>query len=141
MEYSFSGITHYLKNYFSICIIAIVVLVISKIWDPQKRDKKGVLAGLISLLVGVAYTVYFLLILVNPHIESFTGTLEKCYRKSRQSPSTYQYIFSEDNERVFLYLDRASMQKIYPEGLIEGCRYEVHYVDQWDTIVGIIEAK
>ena len=88
----------------------------------------------------------FLVDIVNPKVESYTGYFVEEYRDSRVSPPlpyTFAYVFCDgsSNPKPIYHMDVFSKREIYPEDFIEGQWYTIYYVDliDSDAIVGVEE--
>ena len=109
-------------------------------------EKKSIRNACIILGVGVIASLLFLVDIVNPKVESYTGYFVREYRDSQVSPPlpyTFAYVFCDgsSNPKPIFNLDIFSKKEIYPEDFVENQWYTIYYVDLIDssTIVAVEE--
>lgn len=145
--YNYSGILYKLIAPCGMIFLGgIVILLLNNFWEKKHDDfeKKKIRNACIILGVGVIASLFFLVDIVNPKVESYTGYFVREYRDSRVSPPlpyTFAYVFSDDssNPNQTYHIDIFSKEEIYPEDFIEGQWYTIYYVELIDsyTIVGV----
>ena len=97
------------------------------------------------LIVGISFTLYYLIIAINPTPVEYVGTFQYQQRNSRVAPPlpvTFEYIFSDDeNEyKQIFYMDAFSKEKIFSEDLEQGVTYKIYY-DKRTNIIMKIETE
>ncbi|MBE6882049.1 MAG: hypothetical protein E7489_03500 [Ruminococcaceae bacterium] len=149
IDYNYSGILYKLIAPCGIFFWGgIVILLLNKFWEKKHDDseKKSIRNACIILGVGVIASLLFLVDIVNPKVESYTGYFVEEYRDSQVSPPlpyTFAYVFCDgsSNPKPIFNLDIFSKKEIYPEDFVENQWYTIYYVDLIDssTIVAVEE--
>lgn len=149
IEYNYSGIIYKLIAPCGIFLLfGIVLLLLNGFWKKKHTEfeKKRIRDAFISLGIWIFASTYFLIVLVSPKVESYTGYFVEEYRDSRVSPPlpyTFAYVFCDgsSNPKPIYHMDVFSKREIYPEDFIEGQWYTIYYVDliDSDAIVAVDE--
>ncbi|MBR5310698.1 MAG: hypothetical protein IKU42_06225 [Oscillospiraceae bacterium] len=139
--YNYSGILYKLVAPCGIIFLGgIIILVLNSFWKKKHDDseKKSIRNAYIILGVGVISSLLFLVDIVSPKVESYTGYFVREYRDSGVSPPlpyTYAYVFCDGSSspKPTYHMDVFSKREIYPEDFIEGQWYTIYYVDLIDS--------
>lgn len=140
--YNLNGILYRLfATCFVLFILGAIVLIISKFWDKEKADiacMRGAILSIVIILVGSSFYIYKY---VNPTIEIHEGYFVEEYRDSSVAPPfpfSYCYVFTDgDNLKPSYYMDVFSRKDIYPDDFSTECRYRIYYEESTGIIVRV----
>ena len=139
--YNYSGIVYRL---WAVCgVFAIIgVLCILFAWiGTNKPDRRGVGIGTAMIILSLMMSIKYIGCLLNPEVESFTGTLYEITRDSTEAPPlpfTMEYSFFDENGNPHsFYLDTFSKKNMLSSDFVVGTEYEICYDTKTNIIVDV----
>ena len=136
--YNYSGIYYEMNSSVVVySMVGILFLLLSKCWNPQKREFKKMIGGILCIVLSVASIVYYSNIIRNPIILAHEGYISREHRTNR-GLFQMEYSFTNDEGRkpVF-FLDVFSKKVIHPEDFDSQQKYKIYYEDETNIIVRV----
>ena len=138
--YNFSGIWYRIWGSASIFVIlGVTIILFSRPW-AEKIKLKDLIIALLSIILGVCMSLFYLSRIAFPDVSSYTGEFVAQYRTSNAPPLpfTSKYLFWEGEGKKYpFYLDTFSKKEICPE-LESGRKYTVYY-DKFTKVIVKVE--
>lgn len=129
--YNLGGIEMRILSVAGIVILCGIACILLSHVGHSNFEKETFFAGIAAILFGVGYAIYMFVCVNSPKIIAFQGSFyDFRLDNSIASPAAFgnEYTFSDkDNTLWTFYLDSATMNEIYPDGLQEGQEYIVYY--------------
>ncbi len=120
----------------SVGVIALsVILVGKKPSDKKARRGAVVLAGLL-LVLSVGHTAFFGYKAIRPDVAVYEGRFSRCYDTNTSILRVWRQEYMFDDQVAFINYT-GSLDRIYPEGLVEGQKYRITYDKQTEIILEI----
>ena len=123
-----------------VTFLGIVCLLFANI-GKKDFNKNLLIAGILGVVVGIAFGIDYASSLLSPEVRSFQGVFFQSYRNSRVAPPlpfTWEYSFcSSDGSKILLYLDTFTRKEIIPENFTLNEEYIVYYEEDTKVIVGV----
>ena len=119
-------------------LMAIICFLVSRFWNQKKRDKKGVLAGSLAILVSLFMIIRYGSAVISPEIQTYEGYFLRQNSVSRVAPFTKEYVFLDpDDPDPGFYLDTFSKKEIFPQEFDEETLYRIYYEESTKVIVRV----
>lgn len=118
-------------------MVGILFLVCSRFWIIEKRNKRDLLIGLVSVLLCICSVGYHYYAISRLEVGIHEGFF---IRENRDNPYLFrmEYCFSNsDDLKPIYYLDVFSKKEIFPEELTEKNMYRVYFDKRTEVILKI----
>ncbi len=140
--YNNSGIIYRIVACGSILLIlGVLCLLLSRFWNPTKRNKADLVIAIVIIVIAVSYNVKYLYRLNNLQVKSHEGYFVSDNRTSRVAPPlpfTHEYTFSDASDGgLCFYLDTFSKKEIFPKEFSENIKYRIFYDADTKIIVKV----
>lgn len=134
--YNFRGIYYQMTSDGLICLLdGILFLLLSKCWNPQKRDLKKMIGGIVCMIFFIVSLAYYSNIVKNPVILTHEGYFSREYRRNVGLFRMSYYFTNGDGVKPGFFLDVFSKKEIYPEDFNSEQKYRIYYEDETNIIV------
>ena len=118
-------------------VFAIIFFVTSRFWNKKKRNIKGLIGGILCVLLFMYELISHVSVITNPDIVTHEGKLIQV-RRGGVVLFGEEYVLENGNDRneVF-YLDTFTKKKIYADDFEEGEIYRIQYEKKTKIIVKV----
>lgn len=133
--YDLSGIKYFIYYHLIIALIALFFLLCEKPWNKSlKSIIKEDYASLLVILVFLCFAFKYVLVMLNPSINTFVGEYQCSYKYRAQ---TYYSFLKYDGTSKTFSTTVTSNDSIIPNEFIEGVDYIIHYEEDTAVIVKV----
>ncbi|MBQ3068368.1 MAG: hypothetical protein IJD01_00275 [Clostridia bacterium] len=112
-------------------LIGVVLLLVSRFWNTEKRSWKLLLAAGALIVYSLANIVFYAYKASNPTIESCVAPYSRQY--SPKGATDIEFVFGNKS----YYLDSTLTKEVFPEELIVGKNYRIYYDKETKVILAV----